>query len=210
MSHSRKILSQAGTSLADVYDIEGSIVGLEELDAADVKVVHDLGPQIHSERLLSFLIRVTPGGVAQNTAFNVTTGGIPDSVNRLLAITVIADGTAEITNAQASIQDPNSENEIPLWSWDSTNDVENTIQWSDGGAAVSARFLLVAKHDHPIELLTRIGDAGPMPQIIFRGLTSGFGAGLVIPILLLHLARPDRGNPSAGSPSSHGLPVPSW
>jgi len=210
VTHARKIQAQAGTSLADIYRILGSIVGLEELDVSDVKGVHELGGTIHSERLQSFLISATPGATAQNLAWNTTVGGIPDSVNRLLAISVIADTTARITNAQVSLQDPAIAREIPLWSWDAGNDVENTIQWNNDGAGVAAEFLLVGKHHHAIELLTRIGTTLVMPSILFRGLTSGFGAGDVTPTLLFHLARPNSGAPTPGEPSSHGLPIPGW
>jgi len=209
VGHSRKILAQTGTSLADVYRIEGSIAGLEALDVTDIKGVHDLGPQIHSERLRSFIVGFGPGASLQTVTWSATAGGIPDSVNRFLGLAVIADVAARITNAQVSIRDPNG-SEIPIWNWDITNDVANTIVVARPAAGAGAEILLVGKFDHSIELLTRIGPTNVMPDMVFRGLTETFGAGTVNPLCLFHVARPNSGAPPAGEPSSHGLPIPGW
>lgn len=208
---SRKILSQAGTSLADVYEIEGSIAGLEQLDVEDIKGVHDLGPQIHSERLLSFLVLGATANHLQDVTFEVITAGIPDSTNRLLGLSVISNKAARLDHASVVIQDPDTGRELPIWIWDTADDRERQITWSLDGAAVAVFFELssLATPNIP-QLLTRIGPSGAMPQLILRGLTAGFGAGNVTTRVIYHLARPNTGNPPAGEASSHGLPIPSW
>ncbi len=208
MTHSRKILSQAGTSVADIYDIEGSVVGLESLDVGDIKGVHEMGGTIHSERLQSFIVAVGPGDILQTITWGSTAGGIPDSINRFLGLCVVVDVAARITNATVSIRDAAGQ-ELPIWNWDVTNDVENTILIARPGAGVTAEFNLVGKFDHSIELLTR-GQTPLMPDIVFRGISETFGAGNVNPLCLFHLARPNSGAPPAGEPSSHGLPIPGW
>jgi len=211
VSHSRKILSQAGTSLADVYDIEGSIVGLEDLDVNEIKGVHDLGPQIHSERLQTFLVLATSGAVAQSVGWNITTAGFPDSINRLLAVTVLSSVTARVSHCSVAIQDVESGREIPIWAWDETPDSEQLVQWSLDGAAVATFINLRSTAALSIpQLLTRTGVSNAMPALIFRGLTNAFGAGNVQVRVVYQLARPNSGNPPAGEPSSHGLPIPGW
>jgi len=210
VSHSRKILSQAGTSLADVYDIEGSVVGLEELDVSDIKGVHDLGPQIHSERLQSFIVEASSGSLAQTITWGITTGGIPDSINRLLAVTVIANNAARVDHCSVAIQEQSNSREIPIWVWDTNDDDEQQVEWSIDGAASSTKFHLRSLGQQPLELLTRLGTTLEMPQLIFRGVTATFGAGNVTVRALYHLARPNSGNPPAGEASSHGLPIPGW
>jgi len=210
MSHSRKILSQAGVSLADVYDIEGSVVGLENLDVGDIQGVHELGGQIHSERLQAFLIRMTTGAILQSTAFDITAGGIPDSINRVLNVFVFSDVAARLHFAQVGILGQGAAGEIPMWSWDSTSDAEYDVRLTIGGAAAGAE--LAARSPNPFvpQLLMRLGPNKLMPDLSFRGQTLAFGAGTVTVQALVLIARPNEGNPPPGSPSSHGLPIPSW
>lgn len=212
MSHSRKILSQAGTSLADVYDIEGSVVGLEALDVEEVKAVHDLGPQIHSERLRSVVVLMSSTAVGQNTGWDIGTGQLPDSVNRIIGTTVIPLTAARVANAQLSIRNFDTGRETPIWNWDTGNDIESPIRWSNEGAGAIAVNVLrtVGAYWQLPTLCTRMEDQSSMPNLIFRGLTSGFGAGTVEVLALITLCRPDRATPMPGDPRSHGLPIPSW
>jgi len=210
VSHSRKILGQAGVSLADVYDIEGSVVGLENLDVSEVKAVHDLGGQIHSERLISFIVLSSSGAVNQSAAIGVTAGGIPDSVNRLLGVSVLASAAARVDHVALTIQDADTGREFPIWSWDTNDDREQQILWSLDGAGAAAFFLLSTLVTQLPQLLTRLGTSLAMPQLVMRGTTSAFGAGTVTVRALYHLCRPNTGNPTPGEPSSHGLPLPGW
>lgn len=212
MSHSRKILSQAGVSLADVYDIEGSVVGLEELDVTGIKGVHDLGPQIHSERLNVFGLTADSTALAQDTNWDVELGAFPDSINRILSITAVADVSGRVNHCVVSINDPQSNADHPIWIWDNTDDASSQMRWNDGGG-VATVFAL-----RPIQnllggaptLLARTGASAAMPSLFFRGRTASFGAGTVQVQALIQVIRPDAGAPPPGAPSSHGLPIPSW
>ena len=59
-------------------------------------------------------------------------------------------------------------------------------------------------------LATRMGDAKIMPQMVFRGLTTGFGGGTVEIIINILLARASQSTPTPGEPKGHGLPLPGW
>lgn len=211
MAHSRKILSQAGTSLADVYDVEGSVVGLEELDVANIQGVHELGHQIHAERLLVFGLIANTGALAQSTAWDVSLSAFPDSINRLLSISAVSSFAGRVNDCSVHIGDPLTGVDHGIWLWDSVNDVEGTVRRGSPAvaAAVSLRPLSHVAGGLPT-LLARTGTSGRMPNLIFRGSTSAFGAGTVTVQALMQVIRPDRGAPGAGEPSSHGLPIPSW
>jgi len=211
VSHSRKILSQAGVSLADVYEIEGSVVGLENLDVGDIQGVHDLGPQIQSERLRTFYVTLATGDILQNIAFEVIAGGIPDSVNRILGVQVIFENAGRLDFASLSISDSVTGNEIPIWVWDKNDDPERRMRWSISGAAVVQDIQCQPLGPSLLPyLITRHGDSGLMPNLIFRGQADGFGAGNMNARCVVALCRPNTGNPGAGEPSSHGLPIPGW
>lgn len=212
MVHNPKILSQAGTSLADVYDVEGSIAGLEELDVAEVKAVHDLGPQIHSERTLATIARGTTGAIAQNISFDFTVGAFSDVATRIFGLAVIADTAANVSRVCVSIRNPSNGREMPIWTWDSADDREQFIRWSDDGGAVATVVHLSTLVTHLPTMNTRIGLGRSMGEFVCRGQTLGFGAGTVEIFLLIHFARPalTEGITPPGEPSSHGLPIPSW
>jgi hypothetical protein len=211
MSHSRKILAQAGFSLADVYDIVGSVIGLEELDVTEVKAVHELGGQIHSERLQSFILQQTTGALAQNVVWDLSQNAFPDSVNRLLGLIVVSNVAARVRLAQVSVSDNDTGREIPVYVFDNLDDDELSIRWSNDGAAAATHFFLRPTAGIYVpNLLTRLGTTKAMPNITFRGTTDAFGAGTVTTTLIMHIARPNTAVPGAGEPSSHGLPIPSW
>jgi len=207
-----KILAQTGTSLADVYDIEGSIVGVDELEAHEVNVVHDLGPQIQSERLRSFIEVIDGGVVAQNITWGVALLPFPDCVNRIVTISVVSDVDSRILNCSVALKEGSSAIEYPLWVWDQTDDETSPYIWDDGSG--SAVFNMMRPiHNLPGGvpcIATRGGDASDMPNLIFRGTSTGFGAGDVRARAIIQVIRPTSRVPAAGEPSSHGLPFPSW
>ena len=206
-----KIQSQSGVSLADTYDIEGSIAGVENLESADVHLFDEMGARVFSERLQAFIVRLTAGAQTQGTAWSAVASGIPDTVNRILGLTVITDQANRTSNLQVSVGNNVTGREMPIWNWATAVDDEVGIQWSDDGAGQAAFNLMSSIHGYHLpQLLTRIGAAKAMPDVIFRGITTVFGAGEVEAILLFHLARAASGNPTPGEPSSHGLPFPSW
>ena len=207
-----KILSQAGTSLADIYDVEGSIAGLEELDSDAVKTVHEMGQTVFSERFRTRLIVLSTGAIAQSTTFaiNFTLGIVP--IARILGAEVMSTTTARLTQANLNIgtQVAGDETEIPFWSWQTGagDDFEKLVLNRISGGAVSTkvRYIPGQPLGHPY---MAIGDGQPdtvASTIEFRGITSAFGAGTITLSALIYL-----GFPAASSGlSSRGLPVPSW
>jgi len=208
----QKVLGQAGISVADVYDVEGSIVGVGELDADSVKAVHDFGPQIQSERLNVFNLIADSTAVLQNVAWNIALGGFPDSVNRLLSIAVIADNIGRIANCSIHIGDPVSGIDHPIWAWDAVTagDSVGNIRWADPVLQTDFVLLPIIQIQKGPTILARTGVGAAMPNLIFRGISNGFGAGTITVRAFIQVARPDGGNPGPGEPSSHGLPLPSW
>jgi len=212
MTHSRKILSQAGVSLADIYDVEGSVVGLEDLDVSEIKGVHSLGPTIFSERLTSHLVLVTSTAINQSTAFNIAMANVTDAPNRLLGISVMADVGARVDFCSVAIGDQQSFRETPIWVWDSNDDIVKRFSWvEDGVGPTTVDNLEVLGLTHLPQLLTRTGLDRGMPRLMFRGFSTAFGAGTVEVQCIYTFCRANvSGTPAPGEPSSHGLPVPSW
>jgi len=150
LSHSRKILSQAGTSLADSYDVEGSIVGIENLDASDVKLVHEMGATIVSERMNSLIIQGTTGAISQSTTWDVSLGQPPDVFNRILAVFVEATAATRINFCSIALADIITGEEIPFFTWDVTPDATRVVRWSNQGAAAANVFQLVPSLAPPL------------------------------------------------------------
>jgi len=208
-----KVLSQAGVSLADVYDVEGSIAGVDSLDVTEVKAVHSLGPQIHSERLQVFNLVANTGGVLQNTNFETLFDIFPDSINRLLSALVVADTAARTDFCSIAIRDPQDNRDHLIWVWDDNDDISAQARFRVSGGAVATFEALRPIVGVPGGLPTIIGRTGlvsTMPTLVFGGRTTGFGAGTVTLRGLLQVARPNTIAPLPGEPSSHGLPIPGW
>lgn len=214
-----KVLAQVGTSLADVYDVEGSIAGVDQLVTRDVGLVHEMGKTVFSERFTTGIRGSTSGAVAQNVSWAINLGQTPTTPYRVLAIKISISVTARVSLASVAIQNPTNSREIPIWSWDILNDAETRIRFSDdGGAAGAVIFLQPAPGNVMLPQLLAgsaqpgaIADPGtalvnPSSELIFRGTTDGFGAGTVTANLLYHLGFPS----SLGGINSHGLPIPSW
>ncbi len=200
-----KILAKSGDSLADVYDVAGSIAGIDDLISKDVSLVHEMGGTIASERLRGNVVLLLTGDIAQNTTFNVSLSVGP-RITRLLAMQVLVVPVARLTNVQVSITATAllGSNEVPIWCWDSTDSVR-AIKILIGGS-IADRTLLVPAVIPTIPNLA-IGTNQPLPMgtISLRGRTSGFGAGTVETSLLLYTAFPEL-----QGVSSRGLPIPGW
>jgi len=209
---SPKIQSKAGQSLADVYDIVGSIAGIDTLETRELPLVHEMGATVFSERLQTNISRMNPGASAQNVTF-ANTLTMPDGPNRILGLAMVIDTTARITQASLNVATIAGGREIPIWSWDIANDVEQAITFSIDGAAAGTEILLLPGFSRVPYLCTRTSgnvETNAMCTLIFRGLTAGFGAGTVLPLMFVSLARANQRLPAAGQPSAHGLPIPSW
>lgn len=213
MPDRRKVLAQAGFSLADIYDIEGSIAGIDHVDTHEVHLSHEMGGTVFSERLQSFILLGRTGDVAQNTNFDVDIAGdLPVAISRILGVFVLADTVARVNHACISISNNITGREMPIWSWDDADDGETQVRYVDDGEAAAVFFGLRQTGINRLPtLLTQIGSDKSMPRIFLRGATLGFGAGTVETIALVHVAVPSPGTPvPAGAPSSFGLPIPGW
>jgi len=207
-----KILSQAGTSLADSYNIEGSIAGVEELDSRSVGLVDEMGGRVQSERLNAFILNVASDANNQNASFATEAAVLPDCVNRVLGIIAFVSTTARLAHCTVNLRMAGTGGEFPIWSWDDALDDEYSLRLSEAGAAVGTVIALrpsVALQPFQ-QLAMRSGDEMLMPSFFLRGTTNGFGAGTLNINALIMIARPQPATVTAGTASSHGLPVPSW
>jgi len=207
MAEGKKVLSQSGISLSDVYDVEGSRAGIERLDDAEVKAVHELGGTIFSERMGGIIKRRTTGALNQSTNFAQTISDFEsDSITRITGISVIAS-LDRINFMSVCVLEPGGGLEFPIWAWDSATDPAISIRWDDSGAGAANEFLLRPLNAHNLpSFLFGTNQRRVVPQVIIRGVTDAFGAGTVTTIIQIYEAFADRGS----GLSSFGLPVPSW
>jgi hypothetical protein len=205
-----KILSKAGDSLADIYDVEGSIAGIDSLETKELPIVHELGATVFSERFSSNIRRGTSGGVAQSTAWDVEMANFGASTNivRILSVAVFVDTTARVDHVTVSVRDVLNGREVPIFSWDTNNGgTETAVRIVEEGAAAAETIQLIPKGANVIlpTMLVGPGQPNQVPEIAFRGITTAFGAGTVVTTVLIQQAFAQlRGV------SSRGLPVPSW
>ena len=204
-----KILAQAGISLADVYNVEGSVAGTDELLSKEVSLVHEMGGQILSERLLTHTINIETAALLQNVDYRILFSNLPDCPNRIVSVIVAADVPARVLHATVCVSPVTSGSDAVLWNHTGAVDGDYELRMEDSGVVVN----LVGLDPHfsfvPF-LVTRAGDEALMPQVILSGRTTGFGAGDVSVQAFVTVIRAQRNNPAAGEPTSHGLPIPSW
>ncbi len=206
-----KILSQAGMSLADIYDIEGSIAGVEHLSSHEVQTVHEMGGTIAAERIGGFIARATTGAIAQSTAWNVLFTEFPPTPFRILGVSVMDNSGGTVSNCQISIKNNaviTAGREIPIFVWDTTADSEVPVRWVNNGAAVTEfRDLRQAVPSVGGLPSMGFGDTSRMqtPTLVFRGSTAAFGGGTAEVIAQVYGAWMEL-----GGISSYGLPVPGW
>lgn len=204
-----KVLSKVGTSLADVYDVEGSIAGIDQLETREVQTVHDMAGTIMSERASGKIVESSSGDIAQNTAYDVVHGNEDWAPTpfRVLGCVVLAN-VARITLASILLRDPVADREIPIFVWDSAFDTFASVRIVKQAAAPATSAILRPVAGNMMMPSMGFGDSQPVtvPQIVFRGLSSGFGAGTVRIVSLVYI-----GYASAeGSINVRGLPIPSW
>lgn len=199
-----KILSKSGDSLADVYDVQGSIAGIDDLLSKDVNLVHEMGATIFSERLSARVVNLTTGAIAQST--DIETSFVFAETTRLLGIQIASEDASRLAVIQASITSPENvtNNDIPIFVWDAT-DGTRTIDILIGGVTESLDLLLPANVVPVPNLMVGAGSLLPSNIISLRGTTTAFGAGTVITRMILYVAFAR----SAGL-SSRGLPIPAW
>ena len=204
-----KIQSQAGNSLADVYDVEGSIAGIDNLATRELPIVHEMGATIWSERFSTAIRRETPGAISQSSSFNLVISDLPANVFRIFAISVFSGTAGRIQFASVATRDPVNGREIPIWAWQSANDVEMAVRFSDdGGAVATQRFLIPAPGAVTLpHMMAGVGQPQNVRDLAFRGFTEAFGAGDITPVILVHVGFVQVLGLGL---SSRGLPVPSW
>jgi len=202
-----RALGQGGISLADTYDVDGSIVQVDELDAEEgVHLSHEMSTTIWSERAGQVFTQISNGDVLQTVVWDVFSAIGPNVIQRILNIQVISEAD-RIDHCGISLQDPDSEREMPLFVWDSGTDPAVPFRWSRDGGAASQFLLLQPAYNYSPEMMFRHGANKLTPRLVFRGLSTTFGAGNVEAFALIHLARAE---PTDRVNSSFGLPVPGW
>ena len=202
-----KILTRSGESLADLYEVEGSIAGIEQLETRELPIVHEMGSTVFSERIGGIIRRADPGALTQNNAFDTTLATNFPGVWRVINVTLLATVAARVSHVQVSLRDADSGREVPLVAWDSGSDIEILVRIvENGGAAANQLFLRVLGTPPYLPVLAfGAGQRDQVQEIVFRGATLGFGAGTVDVTALIYVAFTH-----AGGLSSRGLPIPSW
>jgi len=207
-----KVLGQVGVSLADQYDVKGSIAGVDRLDVEEVKAVHELGATMFSERLASRVVQTGTGALLQSVNFDMAIGPddivpqLPSGVARILALSVFADTAARTTRVQVSMHEPIADRDIPLFVWNTALDSEIEIDVDTVAGNNVFYFRPVAPLPWGDKSIVLGRDQREtVPTIVCRGATSAFGAGNVAITLRLYIAFAE----SQGL-SSYGVPVPSW
>ena len=201
-----KVLSQAGISLSDVYDVEGSVVGVEELEAREVALTHEMGATIFSERLSGAIRRAESVNRIQSQSFISTFNDLPQGPYRVTGVFAFVDTAGRLANLQLSLRTADQTREIPFFVWNSALDSEATVRIVDDGAAAANIIALLGDRNLMPTLGIGVGQPQQVgPSIVMRGITSAFGAGTVSITAIVYVAF----SQIAGI-SSIGLPVPSW
>lgn len=192
-------------SLADLYNVVGSIAGVEELLSREVSLVHELGHTLTMERMQARIFRMETIALAQNVSFSVSLNPLTQSTARIYAVVVTVDTAARIANINLVARDPLNAVEIPIWVWDAVN--EDTIRFDDGPGLANQIALRASASYNPLPIcMYGIDLDRHVNQFRLRGTTSGFGAGTVTVTALIYAAFTD----APGTLSSRGVPIPSW
>lgn len=203
-----KVLARTGVSLADVYNILGSIVGVDQLNVEEIQGVHEMGGTIFSERLTGVIGQIRAFEIAQSTDFAVALP-ILSGLLRVLGIVVVADAAARVTNVQVSFSDTigGNEQDFPAFAWATAIDAERAILMQiDGAVAATAiQFVPLGVPQVPSLIVGTEHRANNVPTILMRGQTAAFGAGDVTINAFIYLA-----SAADQALSSFGVPIPGW
>jgi len=203
-----KILSLSGQSLADMYDVEGSIAGIDQLETRELPIVHEMGATVMSERFTTRVFRIPSGPVNQSTGFVTVLTTLPETPARLLGVQVISSLASRLERVAVLGTDPRLSQDFPLWVMDTAAVVGETVAMEDAGAPVTIEVVnpRPAMNQFPSFVGGREQQDSMVSSITLVGSTTAFGAGTVTTTALLLLAFPRRD----GSVSSKGVPIPSW
>jgi len=203
-----RIRSQAGISVSDQYDFEGSSDGIEEFEVRTIQGVHDFGPTLFSERLMGRIDRSVSSALLQNAEVDVDLGAFPSLPSRVYGFQVFVDTASRLTNLNINIAaERGTIREFPVWIWDGSG--EQTVRLIDNGAAVGDVTLLTPTAPTQVQQFLLIGNGQPLEvaNVEMRGLTSGFGAGTVTVTVLTFIAFPGT---TSGALATFGSSLPSW
>ncbi len=198
---------QSGSSLADIYDVVGSVAAIESIDVDQVKAVHEMGGTIFGERVGAIIARLDSGSIAQNVniGFSLTLPIVP---TRILGLSVFVDVAGRLSDINVSVQSNfrGARQEMPLFIWDAAN-THTTRIIDESGAAAEVEFLQPVPGMVQLPTMTFGPTTTQESNVIsLRGRTSAFGAGTVDTVALIYMAHAF----AEGGLSSYGLPVPGW
>lgn len=204
-----KILAQAGTSLADVYNVQGSIAGIDQLESAELGIIHEMGGTVLSERLAGRLFRTDTGDILQTITWEIIFSGLAEFIGKISGASIWTDDVSRVANASLSLVDDTvlaTPRNIPIFAWDSVGGASVRTQIADE-AAVATFDLLIPPVTGMLPNLIVSGTGQPrtVERVAFRGLSTTFGAGTVNVACAIHIL-----SPGFGGLNSRGLPLPSW
>lgn len=203
------ILARAGISLADVYDVRGSVAHVEELLSREVHLFHEMGGTIFSERASGVMNIMTTGAVLQNVNIGVQATGLPTTPMRILGILALVDTAARVDFLSVAAVDSiaGAETDYPIFTWDSAVDGVRDVRHLLAGAGPTNTIMLVPTLGGNYMPNLLLGSTAPaaVSGLTLRGRTTGFGAGDVTVDVVVYLAFADE-----QGVSSYGLPIPSW
>lgn len=204
-----KVLTKSGDSLADVYDVTGSIAGIESLQTEELPIVHEMGSTIFSERLSGSIRRAASAATLQSANFTTFLNDFPSGAYRILGVQVLVANPLQVDSVQVSIVSaaPGPGREIPIFIWDDTNDVETRIFINNEGVLSNVTALVSSRGPTPPSMGISFGQPqGVGERLVMRGLTNAFGGGTMVATCLVYVGFTQV----APGLSSRGLPVPSW
>jgi len=207
-----KVLSQSGDSLADLYDVVGSIAGIDQLITEELPIVHELGATIQSERFSLAMRNMSSGAILQSVDFDTVINDLPAGVTRVLGVFVTTNTAGRTAHVTVSLRDGDDDDELPIFSWSAgQGDLEYVARLAVDGGAVANVLLLRPLQNMP-NLPSFLTSAGQptnqrVAEIAFRGTSTAFGAGTVTARAVVLIAHTHFGSPHL---SNRGILIPSW
>lgn len=201
-----KILSKSGDSLADVYDVQGSIAGIDQLQSQDVNLVHEMGSTVFSERFNLVIQKIESTGMAQSVNFLAVLGSLPATPWRVLGVNVFTDVAGRLDSVVVTLHDTGLGRDMPLFVWKSTVDSELVVRLRNDASTTSNQVLL---RSNGVGLVPTMGcgtdQRENVEQLAMQGTVKAFGAGTldITATVLIGFAE-------LGGVSSRGLPLPGW
>ena len=200
----QKILSQTGVSLADIYDVEGSIVGVDELDSEAVKTTHEMGATIQSERVIGQILELSSTAVAQSIEWDINFS-FAENV-RIGAVVVVSTAGSRVEECSLAVTSPPAadNSEVPFWIFDSNDNNRLVRILVSGSVLARAALIPLAAAVQLPQLLIGQDSRRPTSTLTFRGTSTAFGAGTVTVQAMIYAMFAQAGT----GDSSYGLPVP--